>query len=236
MAEIDTAESYDGDFTLRLEFRGLPRRGINSGLHPRDKAFAHQLQIRDYPRVGLVQARSRATGKARDWNAIEVVVTGTRARCTCNGEPLDGGPGSPRATGPSRCNPRSTWSNTGTSGPGGTTRDSKSWLAGHPLRRPRAGAFQERRLDAPRAARREGPGFGRPLDPRRRLADGRQVERPGEAEGVYRQGVRCFRLDQLPAPCRTSRWRRSARRRPWSIRWVHATTSPSTAATRTASS
>ena len=24
-----------------------------------------------------------------DWNAIEVVVTGTKARCTCNGEPLE---------------------------------------------------------------------------------------------------------------------------------------------------
>ncbi len=50
MAEIDTVESYDGDFTLRLEFRAS--RDANSGLHLRDKAFAHQLQIRDYPRVG----------------------------------------------------------------------------------------------------------------------------------------------------------------------------------------
>src|SRR4051812_41034957 len=31
MAEIDTVESYDGDFTLRLEFRAS--RGANSGLH-----------------------------------------------------------------------------------------------------------------------------------------------------------------------------------------------------------
>src|SRR5262249_31320690 len=50
MAEIDTVEPYDGDFTLRLEFRAS--RSANSGLHLRDKAFAHQLQIRDYPRVG----------------------------------------------------------------------------------------------------------------------------------------------------------------------------------------
>ena len=50
MAEIDTAESIDGDFTLRLEFRAS--RDANSGLHLRDKVFAHQLQIRDYPRVG----------------------------------------------------------------------------------------------------------------------------------------------------------------------------------------
>jgi hypothetical protein len=85
MAEIDTAESYDGDFTLRLEFRAS--RGANSGLHLRDKAFAHQLQIRDYPRVGPYKALQGY--KDGGWNAIEVVVTGARARCTCNGELLE---------------------------------------------------------------------------------------------------------------------------------------------------
>ena len=85
MAEIDTVESYDGDFTLRLEFRAS--RDANSGLHLRDKAFAHQLQIRDYPRVGPYKALKGY--KDGDWNAIEVVVTGTKARCTCNGELLE---------------------------------------------------------------------------------------------------------------------------------------------------
>ncbi len=85
MAEIDTVESYDGDFTLRLEFRAS--RDANSGLHLRDKAFAHQLQIRDYPRVGPYKMLRNY--KDGDWNAIEVVVTGTRARCTCNGELLE---------------------------------------------------------------------------------------------------------------------------------------------------
>ena len=85
MAEIDTVESYDGDFTLRLEFRAS--RDANSGLHLRDKAFAHQLQIRDYPRVGPYKALKDY--KDGDWNAIEVVVTGTKARCTCNGELLE---------------------------------------------------------------------------------------------------------------------------------------------------
>lgn len=85
MAEIDTLDSYDGDFTLRLEFRAS--RNANSGLHLRDKAFAHQLQIRDYPRVGPYKTlRNYRDG---DWNAIEVIVTGTRARCTCNGELLE---------------------------------------------------------------------------------------------------------------------------------------------------
>jgi hypothetical protein len=85
MTEIDTVASYDGDFTLRLEFRAS--RGANSGLHLRDKAFAHQLQIRDYPRAGPYKALKGY--KDGDWNAIEVVVTGTRARCTCNGELLE---------------------------------------------------------------------------------------------------------------------------------------------------
>ena len=85
MTEIDTVDSYDGDFTLRLEFRASP--SANSGLHLRDKVFAHQLQIRDYPRVGPYKALKNY--KDGDWNAIEVIVTGTRARCTCNGELLE---------------------------------------------------------------------------------------------------------------------------------------------------
>jgi Domain of Unknown Function (DUF1080) len=85
MAEIDTVESQDGDFTLRLEFRAS--KNANSGLHLRDKAFAHQLQIRDYPRVGPYKTLKNY--KDGDWNAIEVVVTGTKARCTCNGELLE---------------------------------------------------------------------------------------------------------------------------------------------------
>jgi hypothetical protein len=85
MTEIDTVEAYDGDFTLRLEFRAS--REANSGLHLRDKAFKHQLQIRDYPRVGPYKALK--SYKDGDWNAIEVIVTGTRAHCTCNGEILE---------------------------------------------------------------------------------------------------------------------------------------------------
>ena len=85
MTEIDTVESYDGDFTLRLEFRAS--KDANSGLHLRDKAFAHQLQIRDYPRVGPYKTLEKY--KAGDWNLIEVIVTGKKARCTCNGELLE---------------------------------------------------------------------------------------------------------------------------------------------------
>jgi hypothetical protein len=83
--EIDTIESFGGDFTLRLEFRAS--RDANSGLHLRDKAFAHQLQIRDYPRVGPYKTLKNY--KDGGWNAIEVVVTDNKARCTCNGELLE---------------------------------------------------------------------------------------------------------------------------------------------------
>ena len=85
MSEIDTVDSYDGDFTLRFEFRAS--KDANSGLHLRDKAFAHQLQIRDYPRVGPY--KTLRNFKDGDWNAIEVIVKGTKARCTCNGEVLE---------------------------------------------------------------------------------------------------------------------------------------------------
>ncbi|MDB5350331.1 MAG: hypothetical protein JWN86_1578 [Planctomycetota bacterium] len=85
MTEIDTVRSLGGDFVLRLEFRAS--RDANSGLHLRDKTFAHQLQIRDYPRVGPY--KTLKAYRDGDWNAIEVVVTGNKARCTCNGELLE---------------------------------------------------------------------------------------------------------------------------------------------------
>jgi len=85
MTEIDTDPSFDGDFTLRLEFRAS--KDANSGLHLRDKQFKHQLQIRDYPRVGPYKALKGY--KDFDWNEVEVVVRGTKARCTCNGEVLE---------------------------------------------------------------------------------------------------------------------------------------------------
>ena len=189
MAEIDTVESYDGDFTLRLEFRAS--RDANSGLHLRDKAFAHQLQIRDYPRVGPYKALKGY--KDGDWNAIEVIVTGTRARCTCNGELLEAALAIPD-NGPlalqSEINVveyRNIRIKREERGPRGQTR--------HPLCRPAARAPGARCLFA---AGREGPAGGL-LDPRRRLAGRRQVERPDQAAGVHGQGVR-LRLHQLPTP------------------------------------
>lgn len=89
--EIDTAEEINRDFVLRLEFRASPM--ANSGLHLRSHQFAHQLQVRDYPRVGPYKALKHY--KDGDWNAVEVTVKadpdgkGAVARCTCNGEVLE---------------------------------------------------------------------------------------------------------------------------------------------------
>jgi hypothetical protein len=91
MEAIDTVAEYNGDFLLRLEFRDS--RDANSGLHLRDHEFKHQLQIRDYPRVGPYKDLKHY--KEGDWNAIEVTVkktgdgSGAVARCTCNGEVLE---------------------------------------------------------------------------------------------------------------------------------------------------
>ena len=91
MEAIDTVADFGGDFILRLEFRAS--RDANSGLHLRDHEFKHQLQIRDYPRVGPYKELKHY--KEGDWNAIEVTVKktadgkGALARCTCNGEVLE---------------------------------------------------------------------------------------------------------------------------------------------------
>ncbi len=83
--EIDTVDSFGGDFVLRLEFRAA--RDANSGLHLRDHEFKHQLQIRDYPRVGPYKTLKHF--KDEDWNVVEVVVKNGKAHCTCNGELLE---------------------------------------------------------------------------------------------------------------------------------------------------
>jgi Domain of Unknown Function (DUF1080) len=83
--EIDTIDSFAGDFVLRFEFRAA--RDANSGLHLRDHDIKHQLQIRDYPRAGPY--KTLKSYKSEDWNAIEVVMKDGKARCTCNGELLE---------------------------------------------------------------------------------------------------------------------------------------------------
>ena len=224
MTEIDTVESYDGDFTLRLEFRAS--RDANSGLHLRDKAFAHQLQIRDYPRVGPY--KTLKDYKDGDWNAIEVVVTGTKARCTCNGELLEAALEIP-ADGPlalqSETNVveyRNIRIKREDAGPGRQTR--------HPLRRPGARAPGARCLFA---ARGEEPAR-RLLDSRRRLADGRQ-DRASRSSRRRSWTRGSSSSPPTTGSCRTSTWGPSCATSP-SPSAGCTTTSPSTAAIRSGSS
>ena len=114
MNAIDTVAEFNQDFVLRLEFRAL--RDANSGIHLRDRDFKHQLQIRDYPRVGPYKMLTHY--KQGDWNAIEVTLKndsggkGATALCTCNGEVLEKSLAClPEAR--SLSNPKRMWSNTG---------------------------------------------------------------------------------------------------------------------------
>lgn len=78
--QLWTTEKFPKDFELRLEFKA----GVNadSGLFIRGP----QLQVRDYLVAGPYKELKKY--KAQDWNEIVVVVKGTTAHCTCNGEVL----------------------------------------------------------------------------------------------------------------------------------------------------
>ena len=190
MAEIDTVESYDGDFTLRLEFRAS--RDANSGLHLRDKAFAHQLQIRDYPAGRPVQdaqglqgrrlERDRG-GRHRHQGPLHLQRRAARSR------PRDPRQGAARPA----------------------IRDQRGRIPEHPGQEGGASA-QEVKRDIP---------YATPAQERQVLdvysppgakdlpvvfwihgggwQAGDKSERPDQAAGVHGQGVR-LRLHQLPAP------------------------------------
>ncbi|GAB5402293.1 MAG: hypothetical protein Aurels2KO_05240 [Aureliella sp.] len=79
--QIWTTDSFDEDFTLRLEFRATPN--ADSGVFLRGK----QLQCRDFPLAGPY--KDLKNFKQGDWNELEVVVKGTTAHCSCNGEVLE---------------------------------------------------------------------------------------------------------------------------------------------------
>ena len=80
LAQMWTTREFPGDFHLKLEFRA----GVNadSGIFLRKP----QLQCRDYLVAGPYKELTKY--KPQDWNEIEVIVKGTTATCTCNGEPL----------------------------------------------------------------------------------------------------------------------------------------------------
>ena len=81
VSQLYTVEEFPTDFVLKLEFRASPN--ADSGIFVRKP----QLQCRDYPMAGPY--KNLKNYKSGDWNQIEVVVKGGKARCTCNGEVLE---------------------------------------------------------------------------------------------------------------------------------------------------
>lgn len=79
--QLWTTEEFGSDFTLRLEFRATPN--ADSGVFIRQP----QLQCRDYVLAGPY--KELKSYRPQEWNALEVVVKGGTARCTCNGEVLE---------------------------------------------------------------------------------------------------------------------------------------------------
>ncbi|TWU48152.1 GDSL-type esterase/lipase family protein [Rubripirellula reticaptiva] len=79
--QLYTTEDFQGDFTLRLQFRA----GVaaDSGVFLR----GHQLQVRDFPLAGPY--KDLTNFRSGDWNDLEVIVVGDKAKCTCNGEILE---------------------------------------------------------------------------------------------------------------------------------------------------
>lgn len=79
--QIWTTRDFAKDFTLKLEFRATPN--ADSGVFLRGK----QLQCRDFPLAGPYKELKKY--KPQDWNELVIVVKGTTAYCTCNGEILE---------------------------------------------------------------------------------------------------------------------------------------------------
>ena len=81
IAQLWTTAKFPNDFELRLEFRAAIN--ADSGLFVREP----QLQVRDYLVAGPYKNLKKY--KPQEWNEIVVVVKGTTAHCTCNGEVLE---------------------------------------------------------------------------------------------------------------------------------------------------
>ncbi|MDA0766064.1 MAG: GDSL-type esterase/lipase family protein [Verrucomicrobia bacterium] len=79
--QLWTTKEFEGDFTLKLEFRATPN--ADSGVF----LFGPQLQCRDYTLAGpWTELKSY---KPQEWNELLVVAKDGVAHCSCNGEVLD---------------------------------------------------------------------------------------------------------------------------------------------------
>jgi hypothetical protein len=81
ISQMYTVEEFPKDFVLKLEFRASPN--ADSGIFLRKP----QLQCRDYLVAGPYKELKKY--KPQEWNQIEVVAVGGKAKCTCNGEVLE---------------------------------------------------------------------------------------------------------------------------------------------------
>ena len=79
--QLYTTREFNGDFTLKLEFRATPN--ADSGVFIREP----QLQCRDFPLAGPY--KDLKNFKSGDWNELIVVVKDGVAHCTCNGEVIE---------------------------------------------------------------------------------------------------------------------------------------------------
>jgi len=79
--QLWTVREFPKDFELHLEFKASVN--ADSGLFVRKP----QLQVRDYLVAGPYKKLEKY--KPQEWNQIVVVVKGTSAYCTCNGELLE---------------------------------------------------------------------------------------------------------------------------------------------------
>ena len=91
LRQLWTTREFPKNFILKLEFRASVN--ADSGIFLREP----QLQCRDYLVAGPY--KNLKSYKPQDWNLIEVTVKDGVARCTCNGEVLEGALKLP-ATGP----------------------------------------------------------------------------------------------------------------------------------------
>jgi len=78
--DLYTVANFPKDFHLKLQFRAAPR--ADSGVYIRGP----QLQVRDYPTVGPYKKVKFNSG---DWNDLDIIVTGSKALCKCNGEVIE---------------------------------------------------------------------------------------------------------------------------------------------------
>lgn len=83
LRQLMTIREFAKDFTLKLEFRA--ETNADSGIFIR----GNQLQCRDYAVAGPPKYKALKSYRPGDWNRIEIVVRGTSARCTLNGEVME---------------------------------------------------------------------------------------------------------------------------------------------------